>query len=508
MSDRLKFKFDSVASNRPSDRRQQGPMRILLMGDFSGRANRGAVESGPALANRPIRQVDVDNFEQLMASYHPSLTLSLEGEARAPLTIEFSELEDFHPDALFQRLELFQALRRLRGRLANPESFAQAAAELRHEAEPSQPAQTAPAELAEDDGDMFERLLGKAPAKGDQQRAARTGGIDTFIQEIVAPHIVPETAAEQSSYLASVDDTISSQMRNLLHQANFQALESVWWSAYRMITRLETDEELKIYLLDISKQELAADINAAGEVLQNSGLYKLLVEQGVQTMGGEPWSVLAGDYSFTAGVGDTNLLAALGAIASQAGGPFLAAADSSLLGCESLAKSPSPEQWHTLGPQALHRWQDLRASSVAPWIGLALPRVLQRLPYGAQADEIEGFQFEESPLTSGEHEDYLWGSAAFACAMLLGESFQQQGWSMQPGDRLDIDDLPAFTYQTDEGRELLPCAETLLSERTGEAILQQGLMPLLSYRNRNMVRVLRVQSIADPLSALAGPWNR
>jgi type VI secretion system protein ImpC len=296
-------------------------------------------------------------------------------------------------------------------------------------------------------------------------------------------------------------------MRDLLHQPDFQALESIWWSAHRLITRLETDENLQVYLLDISKQELATDIIAAGENLQNTGLYRLLVEQSAERMGGESWSVLAADYSFTAGVEDTKLLAALGAIASQAGGPILAAADSTLLGCESLAKNPSPEQWHKLGPQALHRWQELRASSVAPWIGLALPRVLQRLPYGAQGEEIDRFQFEEQPVALGEHESYLWGSAAFACALLLGEAFQQQGWSIQPGDRLEIDDLPAFTYQVDEGRELLPGAEVLLSERAGEGILQRGLMPLLSYRNRNSVRLLRMQSIADPLTALAGPWR-
>lgn len=503
MPGRLEFEFGSVS--RSSKRQQQGPMRILLMGDFSGRANRGVVECGTALAKRPIRHADVDNFEQLIEGYLPSLNLSFDGPDAPPLNIQFKELEDFHPDAIYQRMELFQALRRLRGRLANPQTFDQAAAELRHEAEPT--AQSAPTELAENDGDMFERLLGKAPAESDRQSNTRKSGIDALIQEIIAPHIVPAVAAEQSSYLSSVDDAISGQMRSLLHQPEFQALESVWWSAHRLITRLETDETLKIYLLDISRQELAADMAAAGDNLQNSGLYKLLVEQGVQTMGGEPWSVLAGDFSFSASADDASLLAALGTIASHAGGPFLAAADPQLLGCDSLAANPTPELRQPMEAEAKQRWQTLRSSPVAPWIGLALPRVLQRLPYGAKTEEIDSFQFEENPAAPGDHEAYLWGSSAFACAMLIGESFQEQGWSMQPGNNLDIDDLPAFTFEGDDGRELLPCAESLLSERTGEAILQQGVMPLLSYRNRNAVRVLRMQSIAEPLATLNGPWR-
>lgn len=481
-------------------------MRILLLGDFSGRANRSVVETGPALAKRPIRRVDVDNFEQLLADYQPRLSLPLQGHQ---LELAFSGLDDFHPDSLYQRLDLFQALRRLRGRLANPDTFPQAAAELRHEATPTPAAgsDSSAAEEREGESDMFQRLLGKVPVATDSIKAARTTGIDDFIRGIVAPHIVPEVDLAQPTYIASVDNIISSQMRQLLHEPAFQALESIWWSAHRLVTSLETGEELKLYLLDLTKQELMADISAAGADLQNSAIHKLLVEQSVETLGGEAWSLLAGDYSFGTSADETALLAALGALASRAGGPFLATATAELLGCQSLARTPAPEQWQTLEWEEEQRWQALRSSPMACWIGLVLPRVLQRLPYGGQAEAIETFEFEEIPCPPGDHEAYLWGSAGFACAMLLGEAFLDQGWSMQPGDRLDIEDLPAYSYLDGEEQRLLPCAETLLSERTGETILKRGLMPLLSYRNRNTVRVLRFQSIADPLTALAGSWG-
>ncbi|MEJ1356160.1 MAG: type VI secretion system contractile sheath large subunit, partial [Candidatus Sedimenticola sp. (ex Thyasira tokunagai)] len=125
-----------------------------------------------------------------------------------------------------------------------------------------------------------------------------------------------------------------------------------------------------------------------------------------------------------------------------------------------------------------------------------------------QGDEIDSFRFEEiAGSSSPDHDSLLWGSPAYACAMLLGTAFQERGWAMEPGDLQDIEDLPAYTYDDDGERRLMPCAETLLSERTGEAILAQGLMPLLSYRNRNTVRVLRFQSIASPGAALSGPWG-
>ena len=513
MPGRMEFEFGFATQGIAGRKRQEGPMRLLLMGDFSGRADRGVVEIGSGLASRPVRSLDVDNFESVMGRCMPRLHLSLGETQAAKLDLEFRALDDFHPDALYRGLELFQALRTLRDRLAKPDTFPQASKELMQSAMASGvPPTASPAteplspEQPESDEDMFQRLLGKTPGKPGPENLVQATGVDKFIHDIVRPYIVHRDIAHQDAYIASVDEAISTQMRRLLHEPAFQALESSWRSVHRLVTGLETGEELRLYLLDVSKQELTADIAAAGENLQGSGLYRLLVEQGMQTLGGEPWSLLVGDYRFGPGAEDTGLLAALGAIASQAGGPFLAEASPEVLGCASLADNPSPEAWQPLEHEAERCWRALRQSPVARWIGLALPRVLLRLPYGSEAEAIDTFGFEEVSVAPGDHEDYLWGSPACACAMLLAAAFLDRGWAMQPGDYLDIEDLPAYTYVDDEGRSLMPCAEVLLSERTGEVMLGRGVMPLLSYRNRNAVRVLRFQSIADPLTALSGAW--
>ncbi len=479
-----------------------------MMGDFSGRANRGVMERGESLAACPLSAVDIDNFETLIERYRPSLQLPLGASTQS---VEFTELDDFHPDALYQRLELFKSLRSLRSRLANPATFPQAAAELKFDTvsaeEPTDSEPTA-SQQQENDDNMFQRLLGKAPSEPEVVTAVQAAGVDKFIRDIVAPHVVRQDTQQQEAYISSVDDAISSQMRGLLHEPAFQALESAWRSLHRLVSGLETGEELKLYLLDVSKEELAADVAGAGGNLENSGLYRLLVEQGIRILGGEPWSLLVGDYRFGPDKEETTLLAALGAIASHAGGPFLAAASPAILGCSSLVESPAADNWQGLEREVEQSWQALRGSSVAPWLGLALPRVLLRLPYGRQGDEIDSFRFEEiAGASSPDHDSLLWGSPAYACAMLLGITFQERGWAMEPGDLQDIEDLPAYTFDDDGERLLMPCAETLLSERTGEAILGQGLIPLLSYRNRNTVRVLRFQSIASSGAALSGPWG-
>ena len=490
--------------------RLDGPMRILILGDFSGRANRGLLEHGDGLAERPTPSLDVDNFEELLFRFAPRLVLPLRDPDVPGMEVEFRSIEDFHPDRLFERLEVFRALREMRERLLDPRTFAQEAEELKR-TDPISAAQPqmAPGEKpGEDDGTMFERLLGRRPTDAPRARARASGdGVDItpFIRRIVQPYVVA-SSPQQEHLVASVDEATSMQMREVLHEPTFQALESVWRSVEWLLERVETSEDLGLCLLDVTKDELIADLGSTAGDLQATGLYRLLVDKSVRTPGAQPWAMIVGNYGFGSGAEDVVLLGALGAIASAAGGPFVAAADPSVLGCRSLALEPDPRKWQPLEDEARSRWASLRRSTVARWVGLALPRVLLRLPYGSRTDPAEAFAFEEMPPGS-DHESLLWGNPAFACAMLIAAAFAESGWSMQPGDHLEIDDLPAFTH--DEGGEavLKACAEAYLTETAAEEILGRGVMPLLSYRNRNAARLMRFQSLADPAAALRGPWH-
>jgi len=464
MPGRLQFDFTFSHSLKDisTQRRTKGAMRILLMGDFSGRHQRGLQESADKLATRSIAPVDIDNFNETMARIAPQLRLPIGDTVESGMAIQFAQLDDFHPDELYQKLEMFQTLRALRDRLMDPTTFPQAAAELRHETQKPEHKQKQeqaqegehvalatdsiePA-LEENDDSMLQRLLGKQATQRTQAPSGtRQSEIQTatrqFIQGIVGPYIVADTDPLQPQYVAAVDEAISEQMRSVLHHADFQALEALWRSVHNLVTGLETGEELKLYLLDISKDELAEDIKAAQGQLEESGLYRLLIEKGVVekgagALGGEPWSILIGDYSFTTQADDLSLLAALGAIGSLAGGPFLAAADASMLGCRSLVETPDPSDWKIADLEAEQCWLALRQRSVATWIGLAHPRVLLRLPYGKNSDALQCFEFEERHQALHQevaHESYLWGNPAFTCAMLIAAAYQTNGWSIMAG---------------------------------------------------------------------------
>jgi len=511
------FNLQFGAADAPAAQgREDGPMRLLLIGDFSGREARGQLDVAGLPDRKPVK-VDVDNLDAVLRRMAPAVPQAGGGEAR------FAELGDFHPDALFRRLPVFAALRSLRERLRDPVRFADAAAELMASTLATAPAPlneapaplneapaaaSAPAPAPADPASLLGSLLGMPAASVASASApaaaapAPADAIQALIRHIVAPHIVHDAMPQQAQYLASVDAATSEQMRAVLHAPAFQALEAAWRGVQFLVSRLELNEDLELWLFDASRAELLADVAAVGNALPRAGVWRALVERVVQAPGGGPWHLLAGLYGFDATAEDAGLLAALGVMASQAGGPFVASGSARIAGCAGFATQPDSADWQPLPPEAAVPWQALRQSAVAPWLGLVAPRFLLRLPYGRATDEIDAFSFEEfagSPPTDAG----LWGHGALAVALLTGLGFTNSGWQLRLGEQQDVSDLPAWVLTHDGSKQLHPVAEAYLSERAGKALLDAGLMPLIGHRHASVARLMRFQSIALPAQGLA-----
>ncbi|HWB97085.1 MAG TPA: type VI secretion system contractile sheath large subunit [Bryobacteraceae bacterium] len=466
---------DAGTSFSPPERPESDtPFRILLMGDFSGRANRRA----PMPARlKPVR-VDRDNLDQVLAGMGASLELGRQGSG---ILLRFREMEDFHPDRIYRQSAIFDQIEETRARLADPATFVETAAALgRAKREVRPPASTAAAASSLSSGaNLLDDIL-DASEGTPAATARRPDELRAFIDRAVAPHTVAREDPQLPELMAEVDAKASRLMRAVLHDPDFQALEAAWRAVFLLARGLETGPELKIYLLDVTKAELAGDV---------SGLHRLLVEES-SIPGAEPWAVIAGNYSFARTTADLALLANLAKVARGAGAPFLAEADP--------AGDPDTEE-------AAQLWHTLRHWPGASWVGLALPRFLLRLPYGEKTDTIENFAFEEMP-GKPEHGHYLWGNPAFACVYLLGQSFVQEGWDLRPGTQQEIHGLPLHVYEVDGEQQLKPCAEVWMSEKDAEWIMEQGFMPLASLKNQDTVRLVRFQSIAEPATALSGRW--
>jgi len=231
-------------------------------------------------------------------------------------------------------------------------------------------------------------------------------------------------------------------------------------------------DDVKIYLLDATLQDLLADPDVFEKILTGPR---------------EGWGLLAGNYVFGQSEADARDLNFLGRMAQIAGAPYLA---------ESQPPSGEDEPEH---------WRDLRRSPAAHWLGLALPRFLLRLPYGKATSPVEGFEFEE--MQGSVHTEYLWGNPAFCCAYLIGESFRSHGWELRAGMHRRVDGLQVHVYKAGAENVSKPCAEFLMSEKDAEFIMERGYMPLASMKDQDAVLLVRFQSIADPPTALSGRWS-
>jgi type VI secretion system protein ImpC len=507
MGGRIGFEVELEGSRaaRPQRQRDGERRRIYILGDFSGR--RGGEAVVPArLVDRRAMVVDLDSFDTVVEQLRPTAMIApTGGDAFA---VEFRSLDDFHPDQLYRRLDAFRALRTSRARLTNPATFDEEAATLlRGGAGPGTtglPEPAAERTPATGQAELLERLLGSASIVSTQtSRAADVTG--ALIARLVQPYVVRGPSPTLGAYLSAVDTTTTALMRRVLHDEELQALEARWRGLRRLVETLELGETLELRILDIGKEELLADLQAAQGQPEHSMLHRLLVRRGGDAAGDLAISLFVAHYTFRATRDDLELLAHLGRIGSEVGAPFVAAADPSLLGALRLDAHSDPREWSIDDAKLSERWDALRRSPIAQWIGLALPRVIARLPYGASSDEIDNFAFEEL-AGNDDHEGYLWGNPAVACAEVIARMLiERAGDSLaQAEGLLEIADLPAHVREVDGEREIKPCAEHLLSLRTGEEILRRGLMPLLSFRDRNAARLMRLQSIADPPARLAG----
>jgi type VI secretion system protein ImpC len=492
-----KIQFDvslGTAAARTA-RDAETPFCLAVLGDFSGRSSRRVIEP---ISQRRLISVDCDNFDSIMAGLSVALRLPAPQRPAEHIDLRFASLEDFHPDQILGRVGPSAKLFAARKRLLDPATASDAAAELQALLKASQPPLPAQNMSTESNDDTLARLLGKSSTAPAPQNAPAAAGIDIsgFIKSIVTPSVVPVPQPLQTAMLAALDMDLSAQLRAILHQPAFQDLEAAWRSVDLLVRNFGAEDNLKLFLIDISKEELAGDLKAQEE-LPLAGVSKLLRHQADH----QPLALWLGHYTFGGTLEEIELLGRLAKISALAGAPFIAAASPHLVGCESFGRQPDPDDWRRpIALETSQAWKALRELPEASYLGLALPRFLLRQPYGQDSEPVESFPFQELPENL-PHESYLWGNPAMVCGHLLAEAFKEDGWEMRPAGYGELGDLPVHKFKHAGEIQVKPCAEAWLSDRAAERIAAQGLMPLLSIKGRDAVRLMNLQSVAGkPLS--------
>ncbi|HEX5304948.1 MAG TPA: type VI secretion system contractile sheath large subunit [Dyella sp.] len=354
-------------------------------------------------------------------------------------------------------------------------------------------------------GDFAALLSKEFKPKSERAKEEVESAVRTLAEQVLSKSDIVSDDVTQTinAYVAELDRKISEQLNHIMHHEDFQKLESAWRGLHHLVNNTETDQQLKIRVMNISKKELGKTLKRyKGTAWDQSPIFKKMYEEEYGQLGGEPYGCLVGDYYFDHSPPDVEMLAGIGQVASAAHAPFIAAANSSLMGMDSWSELANPRDLAKIfSTPDYAAWRSLRESEDAKYLALAMPRTLARLPYGAATNPVEEFNFEED--TSGaDSSKYTWQNAAYAMAVNINRSFKQYGWcsrirGIESGGA--VEGLPVHTFPSDDGGVDMKCpTEIAITDRRSAELDKMGLMPLVHRKNSDMAAFISAQSLAKP----------
>ena len=371
-------------------------------------------------------------------------------------------------------------------------------------AELAQQAAAGDTALAEQDD--FAALLHKEfKPKSEAASSAVQAAVRTLAAQALADTALVSDDAIKSieSIIAAIDQKLTEQINLILHHADYQKLESAWQGLSYLVNNTETDENLKVRVMNISKNDLAKSLKKFKDAAwDQSPLFKQIYEQEFGQLGGQPYGCLVGDYHFDHSPMDVELLRELSKNAAAAHCPFITGASPTTMQMDSWQELSNPRDLTKIFDTPEYAgWRSLRESDDARYVGLAMPRFLARLPYGAKTNPVEAFDFEED-TGGGTHAKYAWANAAYAMAVNINRSFKNYGWcssirGVTSGG--EVPNLPTHTFPSDDGGVDMKCpVEIAISDRREAELAKNGFMPLLHRKNSDQAVFMGAQSLHKP----------
>jgi type VI secretion system protein ImpC len=372
-------------------------------------------------------------------------------------------------------------------------------------AEPKQMTETQPgAETTTESLSLLDRIAVEGRiGQTDQERSAGKLWLKDLVQDVMTGQMTvsKDTEAMINSRIADLDALISRQLNEVMHAEAFQKLEGSWRGLHYFVMQTETSSSLKIKLMNVSKTDLFKDLDKAIEFDQ-SALFKKIYEEEYGTLGGNPFGALIGDYEFGRHPQDTALLEKMSGVAASSHAPFIAAATPALFNFDSFTELAGPRDLEKIFDSEQYlKWNMFRKSDDSRYVGLCMPHVLMRLPYGKETTPVEEFDFEEG-VDGRDHSKYLWGNAAYAFAARLTDAFARHEWCAAirgvEGGGL-VEGLPAHVFNTDDGDVATKCpTEIAITDRRENELAKLGFIPLCYYKGTDTAVFMGAQSTQRP----------
>ena len=341
--------------------------------------------------------------------------------------------------------------------------------------------------------------------KTDNARAAVEAAVQTLAQQALSNTqlISGDSLRSIEAIIAALDAKLTEQVNVIMHHEDFQGLESAWRGLHYMVNNTETDEQLKIRVLNISKKDVGRTLKKfRGTAWDQSPIFKKLYEEEYGQFGGAPYGLLLGDYYFDHSPQDVQWLADMAQVAAAAHAPFISSTSPGVLQMESWGELANPRDLTKIFQTPEYAaWQSLRESEDSRYLGLCMPRYLSRLPYGEKTEPVEEFHFEED-TEGADSSKFCWSNAAYAMGTNITRAFKLYGWTtrirgIESGGA--VEGLPAFTFPTDDGGVAMKCpTEIAISDRREAELAKNGFMPLIHKKNSDFAAFIGAQSLQKP----------
>jgi len=383
--------------------------------------------------------------------------------------------------------------------------------------------------------DIIAQILAvPGPMVRDASQSARAKELIDALQAQVTAKVVHQDKAKDDVIaaiqqgIAAIDKKMGDLLDGILHDSGFQALEGRWRGLNYLVMNTETSTRLKIRVLNVTKKELGDDLAKAPE-FDRSLLFKKVYEAEYGTFGGNPFSMLMGDFDFNASAPDVAMLRGLSNVAAAAHAPFISAASPDLFDMGS---------WSTIGqPGDLARifestrligYREFRDTEDSRYVTLTLPRVLFRLPYSTTDAPITSFVYDENVFSTvapqkddkgnevlksgrtvmdriGQNpSNFLFGNAAYALTQRITNAFATYGWTAAirgvEGGGL-VENLPVHLFKTSDGDSEVKCpTEVAITDRRENELSELGFIALCYKKNSGQAAFFGSASTNKPAS--------
>jgi type VI secretion system protein ImpC len=301
-------------------------------------------------------------------------------------------------------------------------------------------------------------------------------------------------------HIGQIDRKISRQLDAVMHHSDFQALEGRWRGLKMLVSRTDFRKNAKIEVLDVSKEALMRDFEDTPEIIQ-SGLYRLTYIEEYDTPGGQPVSAMVSDFEFANSPQDVALLRNISKVAAAAHMPFIGSVGPAFFGKNTMEEVAAIQDIGNYFDRAEYiKWKSFRDTDDARYVGLTMPRVLGRLPYGKDTTPVRAFNYEEA-VKGPDHDRYLWVNASFAFAANMVRSFVSNGWCVQirgPQAGGKVEDLPVHLYDLGTGAQPKIPTEVLIPETREFEFANLGFIPLSFYKNHDFACFFSANSAQKP----------